>query len=65
MGNPIPAGEVKASLERTKRDFAELKAKLDTYEGQMEILYEGLADGDITEDQFNTFSIRLLSKWNK
>ena len=65
MANPIPPGAVKASLERTKADFEELRRKLCTYEGNMEILYEGLADGDITEDQFNQFSIRLLKKWNK
>lgn len=65
MANPIPAGMVKASLERTKHAFDELRERLRTYDGNMEILYEALADGDIDEDQFNTFSIRFLKQWNK
>lgn len=64
MENPIPPGAVKASLERARKHYDELKQKLKTYEGQMEILYEGLADGDLNEDLFNTFSIRLLKQWN-
>lgn len=64
MENPIPPGAVKASLERAKQNYADLKRKLNTYDGQMEILYEGLADGDLNEDLFNTFSIRLLKQWN-
>lgn len=64
MENPIPPGLARASLERTKHSFQELKSKLSTYDGQIEILYEGLADGDLDEDLFNTFSLRLAKKWN-
>jgi hypothetical protein len=65
MSNPIPPGAVKSSLERTKADFDSLKAKLKTYEGQMEILYEMLADGDIDVDLFNKYSGLTTKAWNK
>lgn len=64
MENPIPPGAVKASMERTRVEYESLMAKLKTLEGQMEILYEGLADGDIDEDLFNLFSARTITRWN-
>ncbi len=36
-----------------------------TQEGGMEVLYEMLADGDLTMDQFNYYSALHTKKWNK
>ncbi|MGA9651918.1 hypothetical protein [Pedobacter sp.] len=65
MSNPLEPGEVRRTMEAVKRIHAKSKQMCSTQDGRMEILYEMLADGDITMDQFNLFSSLENKKWNK
>ncbi|MCF0059879.1 hypothetical protein MUK70_11575 [Dyadobacter chenwenxiniae] len=59
--NQLEPGTVRRMMEESKTR----RQQANTYEGSMEILYESLADGDITMDQFNLFSAIENKKWNK
>ncbi|CAG5001633.1 hypothetical protein DYBT9275_02708 [Dyadobacter sp. CECT 9275] len=55
MTNKIPVGLVKKMMISSQESRQDLKQRLKTHEGRLESLYEMLADGDITDDQFNHF----------
>jgi len=64
MTNKIPIGLVKKMMASSKKLRADLKQSLKTHDGRLEWLYEMLADGDITEDQFNKFYAISLRESN-